>query len=116
VLHWKLQAVTIGEGENRHKCIGGHQYRGMAGYSLKGSKWASVRTCNDIKDTDLLEIEGKQTTWSDFKSQTTSWDFSLDTNLAQDKLTDNQAQMAALWKCIGKTLCTEYLYSKLHLY
>lgn len=111
VIHRKFDGITIGEGENRHKCIGGHQYRGMAGYSLKGVKWASVRTCNDIKDTDKLEIDGKPTTWSAFKEENKSWDFSIDTSLSSEQMNSNKAWMATLWQRVGPTICKEYPFT-----
>jgi uncharacterized protein YegL len=106
--HWRFQGVTIGEGDNRHKCNGGHQYRGMAGYSLKGSKWASIRTCSDINDSDRLEIDGKLVDWGTFKKQTPSWDFRIDTNIDTGEIANTRAKMVALWQRIGPNICKEH--------
>lgn len=108
VPHWRIAAVTIGEGDNRHKCTNGHQYRGMAGYSLKDSRWASLRTCCGIQDNDKLEIEGKLTSWAAFKEANTSWDFSQDTNQTSDQILNNCAWNVAQWQRIGPAICEEY--------
>jgi hypothetical protein len=107
--HSNIVGVNIGEADNAHKCIGGHQYRGMMGYSLLHSKYASLRTCNDIKDTDKLAISGQISTWSEFKSSHPNWDFGIQLHETTEQKQSNHARMVALWQRVGEAICKEYL-------
>lgn len=107
VVHWTFDTVKVGTAENRHKCTRGHQYRGMAGFSVKGTTYASLRICDDVQDTDMIEVRGRLITWKEFQQRHSSWDFS---NSAEscEQMTNKRASMLDLWTKIGPVICAEY--------
>jgi energy-coupling factor transporter ATP-binding protein EcfA2 len=106
--HSKHRSISVGQLENKHKCISGHQYRGMAGYALKKDKLASLKVCGFVKDFEKVEFEGKYYKWKDFKDKFPLWQFEVPTQVDNAIIQNQQNWMAKFWSYVGPSICKEY--------
>ena len=91
-----------------HECLYGHQIRGISGVKLNNGE-ASVLRCEDIADNDILQFNGKESTWLEFKQNqekllNNPWKFE-DTSFNRDK--KQQDKFILAWELIGQRICNE---------
>ncbi|CAF0821507.1 unnamed protein product [Didymodactylos carnosus] len=104
--HTSVRA-EVGSEYNKHVCRTGHQFRGMAGYKFEITDEASLLMCEDMKDSQLLIINGIKKTWSEFKTENHEWDF--DTMiLNNDALMTLRGKYSTIWEKVGQQLCEKY--------
>jgi hypothetical protein len=111
--HWSL-LTPVGTGSNRHKCRLGHQYRGMAGFSYDKTKFASLKICENIQDTELIWFHDRFVLWFEFKSKFLSWDFHFPMHLENETIEEATNRIARIWHDVGQELCAEYPLSLIH--
>jgi hypothetical protein len=113
--HSNYRDIEVGVGENRHKCIRGHQYQGMAGIALHSplspeKKYASLKLCSNMKEDDKIERKQKVYCWSDYKNLFPTWDLDIPPQESRIYAPEKRAWLVELWACVGPQICKEYLY------
>ena len=95
--------TRIGHGENKHRCELGHQLRGMAGVYYEMNHEASLLLCENLRDDDVVKVDGKRQLWKKFKRHHEEW-------LFDDRNTQvlENSRHAATWDRIGEKLCDHY--------
>lgn len=92
-----------------HKVKYGHQIRGMGG-SKYGNDEASVKRCENLDDQDLIDFNGKEQSWLEFKlymSQTSNTKWLYDDLDTTKKDQDLESQFQYAWSIAGPRICTE---------
>jgi uncharacterized protein YegL len=105
--HFSFPNISIGSEGNKHKCLLGHQFRGMNGYKMMKTYQPSLRLCEELKDTNILIYKGVRITWAEFKKRFKGWDFET-IHLSREQLQGHRAKFEMIWRRVGKRLCDEF--------
>lgn len=92
-----------------HQCKYGHQMRAIGGIKLSNDD-ASVSRCEDINDLDIMQYNGMQKNWLQFKEEmknhpNSPWIFDDLQQTRGDKEACDRFKFA--WKEIGPKICSE---------
>ena len=90
-----------GSRDNEHRCTTGHALRAMNGYKFEVTDEASLWTCKQIKDDQIVVIGTRRYLWSEFKLNHSHWKFESDLDRLHGKF-------LFVWQKIGRILCQKY--------
>ena len=95
-----------GSQDNEHRCLTGHALRAMNGYKFEETEEASLWTCEQIKDDQIVVVDNQRYLWSEFKSNHSHWKF--ESNFDRDDLDRLHGKFLLVWQKIGRNLCEKY--------
>ena len=95
-----------GSENNEHSCLSGHTLRAMNGYKFEGTGEASLYTCEQIDNDQVIVVGPTRYLWSEFKKQHPDWKF--ESALTDDELIRSHGKFLTVWEKIGPQLCEQY--------
>lgn len=91
-----------GSHDNEHQCLTGHALRGMNGYKFEDTEEASLLTCEQIKDDEMIVVNTRRYLWLEFKLKHPQWKFD------RDDPNQSHEKFRLIWQKIGPILCEKY--------